>query len=214
MSTWTFKVFAGGLLAALIGGCVPLPDGSSSSSNALAPPLTTAKLGRGLSVATPRGYCLDPSSISRNFALIARCDRLGAEGESRGTPLAVITVTAPSGAANDGLPTARALVGDTEALLDSYRQERLQLVKVAGTAPAEGLSGRYWRGAGLIDGKLLGLAIYPTANGPDLDEDAVVLLRETFQRSSDETLSASKTARTASAKAKKSVRTRFGGLLN
>ena len=213
MSIWTCKVLAGALFLALGSACVPVPE-LNSSNGALAEPLTTAKLSRGLFVSTPDGYCLDRTSLTREFALIARCDKLGAKGPSFGTPLAVITVTSPPDEVEATLPEADALIGDAESLLDSRRESKLQLVKISGSAPADGLSGRYWRAAGLVGNQVLGLAIYPVANGPDLDEEAVVLLRETFERSSETSISAAVAAQSAEDKPKKTRKGPFAGLFN
>lgn len=182
MSTWTSKVFLGAICAAGLGGCGVFPelgnDGEASPEH-----LKTAKLGRGISVAAPEGYCVDQISISRNFALMARCDRVSASRLAGDVPLALIAVTAPQMDGTARLPEPASLVAESEALLDSYQKGDLQLVKVAGAPPAAGLSGQFWRGVGLVGSKAMGLAIYPKANDPDLDRDAVVLLEETFERS-------------------------------
>ncbi len=182
MSTWTSRVFLG-CLAACAAACVPVPE-EGDGAKALKEPLTSAKLSRGLSVAAPDGFCIDATSLSRDFALLARCDRLGADGGA-GAPLAVIAVSVPRVDGASDLPDPESLVGGQEALLDSYRSADLQLVKVAGEPPAEGLSGRYWRGAGLVGQRVLGVAMYPKANGPSLDREAVDLLVETFKRSEE-----------------------------
>lgn len=168
-------------MCAALAACVPVPEAEESATELI----TTATLSRGLAVAAPDGFCVDTSSLSRDFALMARCDRLSARGARSNAPLAVITVTAPSFDGQTALPEPQALVGETEALLDSHRTGDLQLVKVAGNPPAEGLSGRYWRGAGLVGRRFMGVAIYPKANARSLDQDAIVLLKETFERSAD-----------------------------
>ena len=176
MSIWTSKVILGGIAALCVTACKPLPEDASGPP---AVAVKTAKLSQGVSVAAPDGFCLDAESLSSTFALFARCDTLGVRARNEDAPLAVITVTTPR-EVGDALPSPEALVSEGEALLRTYTETNLQLVQVAGTAPAQGLSGRHWRGAGLVGRNLIGVAIYPAANGPGLDEEGARLLRETY----------------------------------
>lgn len=180
MSIWTCRVMLGGLVAATLTACKPIPEDSSAPARAIA--LKSAELARGVSVVAPDGYCVDAQSLSRTFALMARCDTLGVRTKTEDVPLAVITVTSPTTLLGK-LPEPDALVAEGEALLNSYKETNLQLVQVAGTAPAKDLSGRHWRGVGLVGRRIIGVAIYPAANGPGLDEDGIRLLRETYARS-------------------------------
>lgn len=226
MNTWTFRVLIGAIAAVAIKGCVPVPDSTRSGPFSALPdvkPVYKADLMRGLSVVAPEGYCVDPDSLKRDFALMARCDTLGIRGQQKDVPLAIITATSPRMTLDRSLPDPGELVDGSEALLDSHRDAGLQLVKIAGTAPAEGLSGRYWRGAAKVGTGVLGLAIYPPANSPDLDRDAIVLLNETFQRSKAATSPVSEvttdvaaeeeTTQTIEPEPKKTLRERIAGLL-
>lgn len=185
MNTWTSKVFFVVASLALVAGCTPMPDSAAADTSPATrskAQLTTAELARGVVVNSPDGFCVDPDSLTKTFALMARCGALVEGAQSGDAPRAVITVSLPRMALSTELPSPEDLVDDAEALLNAQPGADLNLAQVAGIAPAEGLSGRYWRGAGKLGRNVVGLAIYPAAGGPDLDSDGARLLRQTFTR--------------------------------
>lgn len=181
MNTWICKALPIALFA--LSACIPAPPSSKSGeAGALAPPMTSAKMMQGVSVQAPDGFCFDRNSLARQFALLARCDTLGMRGTRFDTPVAVITMTVAKNS-DASLPVPEALVVEDETLLESDRRDFLQLVKIDGKPPHDGLSGRHWRGVGQIgDSLVLGLAIYPSDTSEGLDGQGPMLLQQAYAR--------------------------------
>ena len=140
---------------------------------------------QGVSANAPEGYCFDGASLTEQFALLARCDTLGMQGTVADAPLAVITMTLAK-VAEESLPMPKALVSAEETLIEAQSRDRLQLAKIDGSPPLEGLSGMYWRGAGQVGTDLLmGLALYQSDREDDLGGTAPELLEQTYTRTSD-----------------------------
>lgn len=181
MNIWICKAF--GLAVLALSACSTAPP--EAGEDDLAPPLTSAKMMRGVAVQAPDGFCFDRSSLARQFALLARCDTLGMRGTRLDTPVAVITMTIAKGEGGD-LPAPDALIAENETLLETDNRDLLQLMKIDGVSPHDGLSGRHWRGVGQIgDSLVMGLAIYPSDTGEGLGSQGPQLLEQAFTRTSE-----------------------------
>lgn len=182
MSTWTSERAGrrGGLFAALLvplAGCLALEPSPQ-------PALRAVALGDGaLTVSAPRGYCVDRSSLrgrSGRVVLLASCERL------TGTPgvavePAVMTVSILPQADDAPVPTpeglaravAPARVGQSGTLGDlAYAQ-----VIGGGAAPLPGGDPRHWRGARVVAGHLVGLALYAPEGSALTGAEGRALLR-------------------------------------
>ncbi|MEL6450571.1 MAG: hypothetical protein AAFQ19_04875 [Pseudomonadota bacterium] len=182
MNTWTCK---GLLVAALCLGLTGCDEGGAGLSFAVLTPhapsqaLTEAELGRGaLTLVPPNGFCIDKRSLRHSFALMARCDVLGADGGA-GAPLAVITATAVV-AAQDQARTVLKAAG--EVVLSERSDDAVALVQVRGTPPMPMMRDVYWRATAQVGDHLLGLALYQPDSAGDLGSTAPDLLVQTMRR--------------------------------
>ncbi|MCR8549056.1 dihydroxy-acid dehydratase [Salipiger sp. P9] len=148
----------GGLFAA--GGEPPEPQRPT--------PLARADLVRGdVVVAGPEGYCVDPVTLARragrDFAVIASCNILsgGKAGMFVEPMIMTVTVGGIDSAAALPAPSALALQAGQELIGGSTR-DGLVAAQLAGggTEVLEDGDPRYWRGAFLHNGRMIGLALY------------------------------------------------------
>jgi hypothetical protein len=166
-----------------LGGCVDglLPFGAggptAGEAGRAVPVARQARLGAGaVIVAPPRGYCIDKSSIRNRgdaaFALIASCESLtGRMGGVLVEP-AVITVSVSGARAGRDQPEAALLARALPegAPLRETNGDGLTVVQVEGDSGAlPGARGdvRHWRGAMVLNDRLVGLAVYG-ADGSDV----------------------------------------------
>lgn len=126
--------------------------------------------GGGVVVRGPRGYCVDGSSLRRgsgsNLVFLASCESLtGAPGVSVEPALIVVSVLARRADASP--PTAEGIARSMapKRPLEMFDRDGVAVVHLdAGGAQAlPGGDPRYWRGGMLINGHLVGLAVYGRA---------------------------------------------------
>lgn len=189
------RTIAGLLCAGLAAGCsdLRLPEGGSGlafSGTAVRQPQEQAGFARGSVVLVPpKGFCIDQSGIRRTgsegFAMMARCDALGVRGFFGNRSPAVIT--AAIGAQPDGarVPTAADLSRIAgEAHVQEVRTDLLlPLVRLQGAEGAlPGAAAVHWRGALVLDGHILSLALYAPEGSPGLDSQGAMLLNDLARR--------------------------------
>lgn len=160
MSTWTSsRVYAGLVLLALAAACAETGADAARPNTALA----SADLGGGaVRLVPPGGFCIDRRGLRQDFAILARCDTLGAPVGGQGAPLGIITVTLTESPGAFALGDAAALAGPDARLLDAQRRGDLSLVHLAGPTPP-GTDARHWKAVVPVGMYVLGL----TAYGPD-----------------------------------------------
>lgn len=169
MSTWTFNrglVLAAGLTLA---ACVPASEMGFLASLPPEPDnaLRAALMGGGaVALTPPSGYCIDAGSLKPGFALIARCDALGATRKTANVPLALITATVVPQQAGTPAPRAADLASvlDGAQVLQAKDQNGVALVQSRGETGLQGFGDTYWRGAFLVNGTMVGLALYAPAD--------------------------------------------------
>lgn len=155
-------------LAALLAlsACSELPSfGAAKETVAkpislLAKPVTQAQMVRGdVTLVPPSGYCIDPNSLTQRFALMARCDVLGAKNAALDAPLGLLTVSfAKSG--RESL-TASALVSASEAeVVETLNVENVDMIRAKTQTPPNGLSKIHLRGVAQINGYDMSLALF------------------------------------------------------
>ena len=178
MSIWTSKASAAALSVAALAGCdAGLPFGGG------APAVTRAEMAFGaVALQAPRGYCIDQATLREDFALLARCDTLGAPAAAAGAPLGVMTVSlAPApedGAIPDAQTTAAAL--SLEGVTKTRDMANAVMFQASGAAPIENMSDVQWRGTALIGTQLMGLALYGPENGRAVGLEGRELMTETI----------------------------------
>jgi len=180
MSIWTSKAATATLAVVVLSGCdgaLPFAGGASAVTQA------TMAFGA-VTLQAPRGYCIDPVTLRPDFALMARCDTLGAPSSAAGSPLGVMTVSfAPAsedGAIPDVETTAAAL--SLEGVAKTRDMANAVMFQASGTAPIENMSEVQWRGTALIGTQLMGLALYGPENGRALGLEGRELMTETISR--------------------------------
>ncbi|WP_068242974.1 hypothetical protein [Tritonibacter horizontis] len=150
----------------------------------------TAVFGEGtLVLAAPSGFCFDAQmeehTTTGGFAMLARCDRLSAFGGFRTSEGAMLTATVGTVAENTPTPTAEALrsaftASRTAARVLETRGDRdIPLVKLyLSDHSALGASGTHWRGAFVIRGHLVSVALYAPEGSSYLGEKGARLIQE------------------------------------
>lgn len=155
----------------------------------------TAVFGDGeLVLAAPSGFCFDAQmekhTDTGGFALMARCDSLSALGRFRSGEGAMLTATVGSVALDTPAPSAEALQAAFTAsrtsarVLETRGDREMPLIKLfLDDHTAEGASGTHWRGAFVVHGHLVSVALYAPEGSGYLGEKGARLIRE-FMRAS------------------------------
>ena len=199
MNTWSFKltIVTAALLALAAcddAGRLSLLDGSAADRSQ--PGLVSASLAGGdVTLVAPDGMCIDPGSVTRTFALMARCDTLGARDPRKANaPLAILTASvAPERI--DGPIDHAALNDGVGTIIEEYEPELVHLVRLQADAPSSDLSQDIWRGAGSIGGHVMAVTLY----NPDEGETPGSVARELITQTLDRSLSQSINRAVASA---------------
>ena len=183
MSTWIsdsgFRGFRAGYLALILplAGCLGegtgegglsfrSPPGAANPDEV--PVLHKIELFRGnVVVAGPRGYCIDSQSLRRGgdggFVLIASCESLTGKAGQAVAP-AVMTVSVLPRRLNAEQPTAADIAAQAAPaeVLAADDGDGISMVRLAsgGDALMPGGDPKYWRGGMLINGHVVGLAVY------------------------------------------------------
>ena len=134
-------------------------------------------------VTAPRGYCIDASQTKRGnfgaFIPIGSCESL--TGRS-GVPVepGLITISVLPRQTDRAMPTASDIAASMpgDKVLQTRDGDGLSIVQFA-TGGARALPGgdaRYWRGGMVINGHLLGLAVYGPQGSPLADQNGLRLL--------------------------------------
>ncbi len=185
MNIWTSKGSLAALSLFLLTACdgVPLTlPGAPGASQALSQVSMAAGT---VTLVAPQGYCIDKRSVRPRFALMARCDVLGASAAAAlGAPIGIMTVSLAE--ANEAAPlpgpadTARA-AGLTE-VTDAVASDGVSLFRAVGPVPVEGLSPRHWRGTARVGGQILGVALYGPADSNVQTDEGRLITREVIER--------------------------------
>lgn len=172
-----------------VAGCsagVPIDGGLQRGflGQATAPLARVTLAGGDVRLAGPAGYCVDPDTLrvgsSQSFALLASCRILsgGASGPEVPPVLIAVTVGAP-GSGRD-VPEPQTLAAAASApLLEGRSGDGLSLALLGsgGETAFEGGAPRYWRGAFVQGGRLVGLAFYVRRDNVNLQGRGPEMLR-------------------------------------
>lgn len=187
MTTWTSRASLAALALAALTGCEPgqgnLLGGLGTSPNMA---LSEAQMAGGaVKLIPPRGFCIDRQSLGQRFALMARCDKLGAPSFLADAPLGIITISISEAAAEQGLPSApqtAAAFGLTNISALSETDSRV-IFRAQGTAPVEGMAPLHWRGTARLGDRIMGLALYGPEKSPVLTGEGRKILEDLIRRS-------------------------------
>jgi hypothetical protein len=189
MTTWTFRPIAALSMMTMLGACSGI-DASRTLLAGLAPPQDTAlppvplvqaqMMNGKVTLVPPTGYCIDPESLSQSFALMARCDTLGAATGGTGAPAGVLTVSFARSDADAPLPTAQdvAQAAGLGPPQETRRAPASVIFRTTGTAPATGLSPGHWRALAKVGKFTLGAALYGPEGRRAVSEEGAEVLDE------------------------------------
>ncbi|TMM52449.1 hypothetical protein [Sulfitobacter sabulilitoris] len=180
MTTWTFK----GPIAALALLALTACEGGQGIGAQAQKPLTAARMMSGAVILVPpSGFCIDRGSLRASFALMARCDTLGAAPETaRGAPLGLITASFAAAADGDPLPSQGDLLATASVtrVLKAQSSKDMLLLHASGPAPSKGLSDVHWRGAARLGGHIVAVALYGPRDGRAIGPEGAVIVQQLF----------------------------------
>lgn len=170
MITWISKPLFAAICLIGLTGCVPgqvaslLPSGTQTDTVALS---RVRMAGGEVLLAAPRGFCIDKASVKPRFALMARCDFLGAAHAAGAAPLGLIAVSVIPLARTATLPTPEqtARASGLTGVSEPVQGDDALIFRAEGPAPLEGLGQSHWRGTARVDGHVLGVALYGPEQG-------------------------------------------------
>jgi hypothetical protein len=193
MTTWSYKsaliAIALTTLAACNGGQgLNFAKGLGSvTAKPNAEALAQAPMAFGaITLVPPSGYCIDGETLKSRFALLARCDRLGAD-KSSGGPVGVITVSVTSarGAKSVPTPTETAQAATLTDVSLPRSNDNSVVFRAKGKTFSEQMSSTHWRGSALINKQLIGLALYGPPKSNAVSDEGRKLLAELIKRTQE-----------------------------
>lgn len=195
MIIWICRGAAALSLVGLLGACDALdPDGTLSEALAspadAAAPLKQARMMQGkVTLVPPGGYCIDPDSLSQSFALMARCDALGAAAGGSGAPIGVMTVSFARTVNNAPAPTAQefAAAAGLDAPASTHTSASGVIFKTRSAPPADDLSPDHWRGVSKIGDFTMSAALFGPEGRRAVSDEGADFLGEMMQRTIDKT---------------------------
>ena len=180
MTTWSFKRGVAVLALLALSAC---EEGSDPFAGLSKAQLTQARMMQGaVTLVPPQGFCIDPKTLNQSFALMARCDVMGADTGSAGAPLGVMTVSFTKAASGAALPsatdiTAAGSFGEPESL---RRRDDRVIFRTTGVPPSSDLDSRHWRAVARVGTYLMGAALFGpegqravTGEGAEVLEDLI-----------------------------------------
>lgn len=177
-------------------------------------PLIKAQMVEGaVELVPPSGYCIDSSSLTQTFALMARCDLLDAENGALNAPIGLLTA---SFATNNGQPLSAADVAfaSNAVVIETIDTGGLEIVRAKTDTPPNGLAKAHYRAATQIDGFDLSLALFSPPESEAQGARGTEMLRNLIKTSQDASIATDVAANTVSniSDTKKGFRATFSGL--
>ena len=187
MITWTSKRPLAALAMLTLSACEG-GQGFSFGGSTGAPdkPLRqTALAGGAVQVVPPQGYCIDPKSLKRRFALMARCDALGLPDVVTAAPRGILTLALIEAEAEAPLPTPQQVAEATglSQLQEAGSIKGATIFVAQGPVPAEGISPRHWRGMARIGGHVASVTLYGAPQSRAISEEGRALVADLIRQS-------------------------------
>lgn len=169
-----------------VAGCVDLSGATRGAPDSADQTLDQISLYNDEVVVTaPRGYCLDATQIKRGtfgaFIPIGSCESLTGQA---GIPVepGLITVSVLPRQSDRAMPSASDIAASMpgDEPLQTIDGDGLSIVHFAsgGARALPGGDSRYWRGGMVINGHLMGLAVYGPQDSPLADQQGLRLLMD------------------------------------
>jgi hypothetical protein len=198
MTIWTSKPLVALGFASTLGACDAVDQGNTLLAGLAPPedaalpavPLTQALMMRGkVTLVPPTGYCIDPESLSQSFALMARCDNLGAATGGEGAPAGVLTVSLTGNGLSTTTPTAQdvATAAGVSAPEDARLTDASVVFRTKGTAPSPDLSPTHWRSVSKIGRFTMGASLFGPEGRRAITSEGASVLEEMIKRTTDKT---------------------------
>lgn len=177
-------------LAVVLTGCSEsdalgfLQDGIVPGIAKTAKPFAQVGMAQGaLTLVPPEGFCIDPKSVTQNFAIMARCDVLGDRSSAQDAPLGVVTISLAR-SAGTGAVSASTLSGGVAdgRVLAQETLGGVTYLHMEADAPSDGLSDIHWRAVDQIKGYDVALALYAPDGSAALGGDGPRILRSLLER--------------------------------
>lgn len=188
MTTWTSKFVPAFLGLLLLVGCTE-ELGFAAIGPKPSETMTQVALAEGrVNLSAPGGFCVSPRSVkdtkTGSFAMLARCDTLGASDRAMFQSLAILTATTTpqEGSAAPSLEGLSKSVAPAQITAKTTR-DSIPMIRVKTQEPvAEGLSPEHWRTALVINDQLVAFALYAPEGSQALKEDGADLLADLSTR--------------------------------
>ena len=165
--------------AGFIGGLIP---GGKVENVALS---QTLMANGAFTLVPPDGFCIDKSSLRQQFALMARCDTLGAASLAGGAPAGLITVSVAALAPEAPLATAQEIAAASK--LSSFDAQEggsdTLTFRAEGTPPTQDLDVMHWRAVARVNDQMLGIALYGPKDARAVSEEGREILNSLIRRS-------------------------------
>lgn len=196
MTTWTCKTSIAAVALLVLAACEGSQAtdliGGLSSINAKPNGDALAQAPMAFGVVTlvpPTGYCIDGESLRPRFALLARCDKLGAEGGGGGAPIGVMTVSVAQarGVGTLPTPTQTAAAFGLRDVSDPVASDTSVIFRAVGNAFGPDMSPDHWRGSALVNGQVIGVALYGRAGSAVVAREGRALVAELIKRTEEST---------------------------
>ncbi|SEQ15442.1 hypothetical protein [Thalassovita taeanensis] len=181
------RLVLGVAFSAALSGCLANEDGMSFAQHPdELTVLHRAPLASGaVVVVPPTGYCIEKKSLREKpgggFALMAACAELTGQVSGVLVEPAILTVAVVDRASTTSQPNVEeiaAALGDRK-VLQRINGDGLAVVQVVATeALSQTGDPRHWRGMMIINGKMVGLALYGAKNSAVTGEPGLVLLMQ------------------------------------
>ena len=198
MTTWTSKPLIALGIATMLGACDAVDQGSTLLAGLAPPedaalpavPLTQALMMRGkITLVPPKGYCIDPETLSQSFALMARCDNMGAATGGEGSPAGLLTVSLARNGLSPAIPTAEAVAtaAGVSAPEKARQTDTSVVFRTKGTAPSPDLSPTHWRSVSKIGRFTMGASLFGPEGRRAVTDEGATVLEEMIKRTTDKT---------------------------
>lgn len=186
MNTGICRKTIGGLTALIVlSACAEVPSLNPRPKAADKPlvPLIKAQMVEGaVTLVPPAGYCIEPRSLTQDFALMARCDLLKAEGSPLGAPIGLITASFAQNR-GDALSATDVAIASNAKVIETLDSEELSLVRAETPTPPNGQAPTHFRAATKIDNFDLSLALFSPAESEAQGAVGASLLRNLVRSS-------------------------------
>jgi hypothetical protein len=186
MNTGTCKKTAGGLAALMmLSACAEGPALNllpQAEEKPLVPLIKAQMVEGAVTLVPPAGYCIEPSSLTQDFALMARCDLLKAKGSPLGAPIGLITASFAQNR-GDVLNAADVAIASDATVVETFEGEDLSIVRAQTQTPPNGQATTHFRAATKIEDYDLSLALFSPAESEAQGAVGASLLRNLVRSS-------------------------------